>query len=224
MYIMISKRQSMAYKLIFAEDVQMLEWLIVGCSIFEMARKSRIKFLCFSFSHPQIIIHLFSFGIRGKLCSSNMALHVVRKILLILQLSFACSVILVNIVTDSTGKQDFLSNNSTYKKYYVLRYFVLRNHIKLPIHYSTNSCTIYYLNGYCNVAASDCCDPWVPIKVFEPYANLDNRIENEYGDQYHTSSSSAPHKYQYMSPQDDLVSYSNVKVQYMKPYTKFQVR
>ena len=189
-----------------------------------MKRKSRIIFLCFLFSHPKIIIHLFSFWIRGKLCRSNMALRVVRKILLILQLSFAYSAILADIFTDSTGKQDFLFNNSTYKKYYVLRYFVLRNHIKLPINYSTNSCTIYYLNGYCNVAASDCCDPWVPIKVFEPYANLDNRIENEYGDQYHISSSSAPHQYQYMSPQDDLFSYSNVKVQYMKPYKKFQVR
>ena len=80
------------------------------------------------------------------------------------------------------------------------------------------------MNGCCNVTASNCCGPWVPIKVFEPYANLDNRIENEYSDQYHTSSSSALHKSQYMSPQDDLVSYSNLKVQYMKPYTKFEVR
>ena len=155
-----------------------------------------------------------------------MALCVVQKILLILQLSFACSVTLADMFTDSAGKQDFLSNNNSYKKYYLLTYFVLRNHIKLIIHNSRNICNIYYLNGYCNVTGSNCCGPRVPITVFEPYTNfgiLDNRIENEYGDQYHTSSSSAPHKYQYMSPQDDLVSYSNVKVQYMKPYTKFQV-
>ena len=130
MYIMISKRQSMAYKLIFVEKDQMLEWLIFGCSIFEMARKSRITLLYFLFSHPKIIIHLFSFGIRGKLCSSNMALHVVRKILLILQLSFACSVILVNIVTDSTGKQDFLSNNRTYKKILCFKIFCTKKSYK----------------------------------------------------------------------------------------------